>query len=70
MARDYEQGDLFYSAGQYGKCFYPKLTQLKRKEKIRGGGGGDESEWTGKVEIRTRKKAYMTDPDLYSPSRL
>ena len=40
----------------------PKVTQFESRERIGGGGWvgnwgeGYEGEWTGKVEIRTRKK--------------
>ena len=48
-----EQGDFFYSAGQHRNLH--KLQNLGRSF------GKNEGEWTGKVEINSRKKSMAVD---------
>ena len=54
IVRDNEHGDLFYFAGRERYPHYPQLTQ---KKKTRERFGKNEGEWTGKVEISSRKKS-------------
>ena len=48
-----KQGDLFYSVGQRGKLSAKTNAVEKKEEDV---GGKNEDEWTGKVQIRTRRK--------------
>ena len=50
---DDDQGDLLYSAGPHRNLHQPQLTH----EKLGRVFGKYEGEWTGKVEISSRKKS-------------
>ena len=68
---------IFSFRGLTREAALPKTNAVKRHVEDLEGGGGNEGEWTGKVEIRTRKKFlavgeanlaidWLIDDHLYS----